>query len=245
MRVPSVLAVAVAVVVSGCGPVPPEPVSYTNDLLPLFTNRCLSCHYKGSPTKLDLANPQDATEGLVNRETDWKGARHKVMVVPGKPEESWMMDKLTATDLDKDTEGNHMPFNVTKVTATELMNLRQWVTDGAKNDAFYTANVAPVFGNAANLGRQIGKCSYCHTAKSPYAPNVVDPFSSRGLVNVKSSFGGKRVLPGDPDNSVMIQKLTEPLAENIGMAMPPTYEDFSASEIELVRRWIAEGAKDN
>lgn len=240
---------AIAAVLVSCGPPapppPPKPVSYLMDLLPIFTTRCVACHYPGSPTHLDMRAPHDPVEGLVNRPNSYTSARHTVLVVPGKPEESALMDKIAATDLEPATEGSPMPPVVDAVTAAELASIRRWIVDGAQDDAFYRANVVPVFGTAANLGRAIGKCSYCHTATSPFSPNVVDPFSARGLVNVNSGFGGKRVVPGDPDASVLMKKLTTPLPANVGEAMPLNYPRLTADEVELVRRWIAEGANDN
>lgn len=238
---------AVLFLAVGCGgsPMVPGPVSYKTQLVPIFQGKCTACHHAGSPTHLDLLKPFDPTEGLVNRANSWTQARQKVLVVPGKPDESALMAKLVATDLDPNTEGSSMPPQLEKVTASELANIRQWITAGANDDAFFRANVAPVFGNAANLGTSIGKCSFCHTAKSPFAPNLVDAFSATGVVNIASAFGGKRVLPGEPDASVLVKKITQPLPSGVGQAMPLQYPPLTAAEIELVRKWILEGAKDN
>lgn len=52
-----------------------------------------------------------------------------------------------------------------------------------------------------------------------------------------------RVIPGDPDNSYLIKKM-ERAPDIYGDPMPPP---FGADEdtVELVRAWIAAGAKDN
>ena len=169
-----------------------------------------------------------------------------MLVVPGKPEESLLMTKIDTTlPIDPATDGDRMPTTIAEVTAAELADVRQWITSGAQDDAFYRSNVSTIFGTAANLGRAIGKCSYCHTATSPNSPDVVNAFGARGLVNINSSFGGKRVVPGDPDNSTLVKKMAATVPASLGRKMPLNYPSLTAEEVELVRRWIAEGALDN
>lgn len=231
-----------------CGPPPavkPEPISFSRSIRPLFS-RCTPCHYAGNLSGLDLQRPFSDTEGLINRASVWTAAQHTLLVVPGKPEESQLMNKIDpALPLDPHLDGRPMPITIDPVTSAELADIRQWITSGATDDAFYRSNVATIFGNAANLGRSIGKCSYCHTATSPNAPDVVNAFGPRGLVNVSSSFGGKRVVPGDPDNSTLVKKLAETVPASLGRKMPLNDPALTAEELELVRRWISEGALDN
>ncbi|MGV3621756.1 MAG: hypothetical protein ACO1OB_13110 [Archangium sp.] len=243
-------ALAFAVVLVGCGstttPPEPQPVSYASDIRPIFVSKCVACHFKDSPIHLNLVDPFDATEGLINRANSWPEAQHLVLVVPGRPEDSALMDKIDPSiSIDPKKDGSKMPFTVADVTDAERADIGQWITDGANDDAFYRSNVAPVFGNAANLGRAIGKCSYCHTAISPNSPDVVNAFGARGLVNVNSNFGGKRVLPGSPDDSSLVKKIAAEVPSNLGRKMPLNYEALTAEEIELVRTWILEGALNN
>ena len=107
------------------------------------------------------------------------------------------------------------------------------------------SNVATTFGNYANLGRSIGKCSYCHTATSPFSPDLVNAFGPRGLVDVNSSLGGKRVVPGAPDASSLVKKLADVVPASLGQKMPLNYPQLTTEELERVRRWILEGALDN
>jgi len=54
-----------------------------------------------------------------------------------------------------------------------------------------------------------------------------------------------RVLPGEPDSSYLLQKVTSGSPKN-GRRMPldgPPY--LTASEIEVIRVWIEDGAKDD
>jgi hypothetical protein len=71
--------------------------------------------------------------------------------------------------------------------------------------------------------------------------DVFDPTS--GVVNVNSAFGGKIVAPGDPDNSVLIQKLSAD--DPPGSPMPLAVERLTAAEITTLKAWVLAGAKDN
>lgn len=243
------LALAIVVAASSCGtqqPPAPQPVSYAAEVRPIFASKCVACHFEGSPTHLNLVDPFDVNEGLINRANSWSEAQHLVLVVPGKPEESALIDKIDASiALDPKKDGDKMPFFVAEVTDAERADVRQWISDGANDDAFFRSNVAPMFGNAANLGRAIGKCSYCHSAISPNSPDVVNPFGPRGLVDVNSNFGGKRVAPGAPDDSSLVKKLAVEVPTNLGRRMPLNYDALTADEVATVRQWILEGAQNN
>lgn len=92
-------------------PVPQsEPVSFKNDIIPLFESQCASCHYPGGDAP-DLTLP---------------AAYNEVMngyVVVGKPDESI----LYTTVLDAGHTGNPM-------SADELALLWNWINQGAKNN---------------------------------------------------------------------------------------------------------------
>jgi len=49
------------------------------------------------------------------------------------------------------------------------------------------------------------------------------------------------VLPGDPDNSLLYQKVSQDLPP-VGFRMPLFDEPLSDVEIDLIRRWIEQGA---
>jgi hypothetical protein len=53
-----------------------------------------------------------------------------------------------------------------------------------------------------------------------------------------------RVVPGDPDNSYIIQKL-EGTAGIEGVRMPAGGPYLTADQISLIRQWIAAGALNN
>ncbi|MBE0566834.1 MAG: hypothetical protein IH621_12790, partial [Krumholzibacteria bacterium] len=96
----------------------------------------------------------------------------------------------------------------------------------------YAADVQPIW-NASCVG--------CHGGTAGL--ELAAPGSRAALVGVASTnWPGQRVVPGDPDASVLYRKLTGD--GGVGDRMPQGGA-LDAADIETVRRWIAEGAHDN
>ena len=93
-------------------------------------------------------------------------------------------------------------------------------------------------------------CTNCHTnvGRAPAGGLVLLPgVAHANLVNVASvtNPGRVRVIPGDPDNSLLIWKL-EGRPGMIGMRMPfntPPY--LTDGQIRIIRRWIELGAPND
>jgi hypothetical protein len=75
--------------------------------------------------------------------------------------------------------------------------------------------------------------------------NPFDP--TNGVVDVDAAIRPyKRVVPGDPDSSLLIVKVEATArSQEIGEPMPMVYPPLTAAEVESVRQWIAEGAQNN
>jgi cytochrome c5 len=230
---------------AGPDPVPQSdasmPVSYARDVRPIFAVRCVRCHFTGVPgIRVDLENPFDPEHGVVNRPNTWPDAPTQVLVVPGKPEESFLIEKITRTDLDPATEGVPMPRKGAPLTADELETVRSWIAAGASDDPQYRDEVATIFYN---------KCHDCHNAASPIEPNTDDPFGPDGLVgveaNVKHEDSTQRIEPEHPERSVLFHKVAGNTPAELGAPMPFDVPAITASEIDVITRWVAEGALDN
>jgi len=92
--------------------------------------------------------------------------------------------------------------------------------------------------------------SPCHGANSPKEGlNLTAGKAYANLVNVPSveladrGIAAKRVTPGQPDQSFLIEKLRNPLPR-AGDPMP-SGQPLDATRIDLVLRWIEEGAQEN
>ena len=101
---------------------PKGPVSFINDVAPILKENCFACHdAKKRKGKLDLTTFA----------TFRKGGDGDDPVVPGKPEESGLIDRLTAKDKSRMPpmdSGDALPKEKIDVIA-------RWIKEGAKLDA--------------------------------------------------------------------------------------------------------------
>jgi uncharacterized membrane protein len=82
------------------------------------------------------------------------------------------------------------------------------------------------------------KCVHCHNKRTlPDKPS----FESAKQAFVKNAAGQSLIVPGKPEESLLIVAIESPVMhEN---AMPQTGLRTTPEEIRLLRQWIAEGAK--
>jgi uncharacterized protein (TIGR03118 family) len=144
------------------------------------------------------------------------------------------------------------PYSVTwdsTTVADGAVTLTAEAMDGAGNVA--TATLAVTASNAPTLATLQStifgpKCSGCHTGVGAVLPgsmnlsNASATFAS--LVNVTSGEVStlKRVTPGDPNNSYVIQKLEG--TASVGARMPAGGPFLDQATINGVRAWIQAGA---
>ncbi len=93
----------------------------------------------------------------------------------------------------------------------------------------------------------LARCMTCHTADQPEAELVLEPgVGYEAMVNRPSTQAPsmKMVAPGDVEGSYLWHKLTHDV--EVGRGMPRTVYGsvrLPDDELELYRRWIADGAK--
>jgi len=242
----------VAWIACGCGSSgddaqTPRAVTFRNDVAPIFEQGCVLCHHgPDNGTHVDLSNPFDPNTGIIGRVNSWTSAPSTLLVDPGHVENSFLIDKVERTDLDPHIEGSPMPWNIPPLDATEIASIRQWIQTGALNDASFLANVAPIFGDGMSLGARGGKCAYCHYAGTLQPPDLTHPFDlASGVVNVTGT-RGTRVIPNDPDGSLLVKKI-EAQATTVALGAPMPYQQapLSKSQIDTLKSWIAAGAKND
>ena len=223
-------------------------VSYTRDIKPIFVaGGCVECHHATSAIGYDFNNPFDPAKGIINRANSYaaNGSMYAKIVEPGNAAASSLIAKVERTDLDLHTDGAPMPMDVPYLSAAQVEAVRAWIAGGATMDG-YTATVAPIFGTAITLGGASGsgKCSFCHYDGAPNGLNILTPFdAASGLVNRTSQrHGGKLVAPGDPDNSILMKKLT---GNTAGLQMPMRYPRLTGAQVRRLKDWITAGAPNN
>ena len=104
-----------------------KPVSFIKEIAPLLKENCMGCHdAKKRRGKLDMTS----------FESFRKGGGHEDPVTPGKPDESYILGVLTATDKSRmppKDAGDPLP-------ADKIALIERWITEGAKLDAGVAPN---------------------------------------------------------------------------------------------------------
>lgn len=104
------------------------------------------------------------------------------------------------------------------------------------NDVSYLNDIQPIF-NSSCAG------SGCHINTTNFS-NGVNLTNYNSVMNsVGAAYGTNIVMPGEPDQSPIVDKI-EPNPEN-GVRMPSTGEYLTTEEIETIKAWIEGGAEDN
>jgi hypothetical protein len=102
-----------------------------------------------------------------------------------------------------------------------------------------------IFNEPDSAGRPA--CTSCHNLERLSGTmNLREGTAYASLVNAPSRGkpGAIRVIPGDPDNSYLIQKL-EGAPGIIGERMPQRGPFLTSGQILIIRRWIEIGAPNN
>jgi hypothetical protein len=103
-------------------PVTAQPIRFNRDVRPILADKCYTCH---GPDKRTRRSPLHFdNEAAAKAEINGHYA-----IVPGDPEHSSMVQRITSTD-----KATHMPpvYTGTSLTPAEINTLRQWIKEGAK-----------------------------------------------------------------------------------------------------------------
>jgi hypothetical protein len=107
---------------AGAQPPKKGPLSFINDVAPIFKENCFACHDpKKRKGKLDLTTYEGLRKG---------GSRELDLVTPGKPDESLILDMLNATDkgrMPPPETGDPLP-------KAKIAVIERWIKEGAKLD---------------------------------------------------------------------------------------------------------------
>ena len=90
----------------------------------------------------------------------------------------------------------------------------------------------------------------CHGGATPIlGQNLSEGQTTASTVNVASIElpSMDRIEPGDPDNSYLVHKIqgTQASVGGTGERMPLSRDALTEEQIDIIRAWIADGARDN
>lgn len=106
-------------------------VSFQRDVLPIFEARCIECH---GPDKVKGSLRMDTAAQLFDGDPEWW------TVVPGKPDESLLLERIELPADDPDA----MPPKGDRLTPEQVDVIRTWIAEGATDDAGPAPTVDPV-----------------------------------------------------------------------------------------------------
>ena len=105
----------------GGAPDKAKPVSFHADILPILQAKCQGCH---QPAKAGGNLDMTMFKSLLSA-----GESGTLAVVPGKPDDSYLLDQITP-----DNGEAAMPKDKPPLAATEIELIRRWIEEGAKDD---------------------------------------------------------------------------------------------------------------
>jgi hypothetical protein len=127
----------VIVVLAGCkSPNAPDETeqaktdpSFAADIQPIFTNNCVTggCHDATASNGLDLRTG-NAFGNLVNVVSTDDNSRNRV--TPTDAQNSYIVVKIEG----RQAVGGRMPLGRSALSAVTIQNIRNWITQGAKNN---------------------------------------------------------------------------------------------------------------
>lgn len=106
-------------------------IDFPKQIRPILEAKCYSCH-QGQKVRGKLR--LDLSEGVRKG-----GASGEPAVVPGQPDESLLMDRVTSTD-----ELEAMPPKGDRLSAQEVQLLRQWIAEGASWNSLHEQPITPL-----------------------------------------------------------------------------------------------------
>jgi mono/diheme cytochrome c family protein len=206
---------------------------YKSKIFPVLSENCYSCHGEGATAGLRV----DTRDGLL------KGGESGAALVPGDPGKSLLIQAVQQVGVLK------MPKGGAKLPDAQIADLIAWVKMGApfseaQNDQPAVPVSAPVSAlpvSTANgsdyFENQVrpvlaDKCYSCH-ADDAVAGLRVD---SRAAI-VRGGKSGPAIVPGDPDNSLLIKAV-----EQTGTLRMPKGGKLTAAEVKILADWVKMGA---
>jgi hypothetical protein len=198
-----------------------EPPRFREDIQPLLQAKCGRCH-GGKPRRagLDLTS----AAGIL------KGGESGPAVVPGKPDESPLYQKVH--------DGKMPPGKKDPLSAAEAGALRRWIEAGAPfgpgsgAEAVVTQHdVLPIL---------LRRCTACH---GPRRQEGGLDLRTRAAM-LRGGKSGPALVPGKPEGSLLLQKIHEGRMPPHDKLVEASVKPVEPAEADILARWIAAGAPE-
>lgn len=121
---------------------PHNTVEFSRDIRPILNQNCVACH--------GGVRQKNGVSFIFREEALGTGKSGRTTIVPGNPDASEFMARLTSTDPE-----TRMPYHAPPLPPQQIALLRQWIKEGAKWEdywAFVPGATAITSGEASRLG---------------------------------------------------------------------------------------------
>jgi hypothetical protein len=106
-------------------------ISFKNDVLPVLTSNCVVCHQGSSPPGNLNLEPANAFNDLVNAPSIQSSL---MLVDPGAPDKSYLMNKLNGTQTDVGGSGVQMPYGAPPLSQAQIATISRWISENAPDN---------------------------------------------------------------------------------------------------------------
>jgi hypothetical protein len=195
---------------------PAAAPSFEADVQPLFQAKCVRCHGgKARKADLDLTSPAGAL----------KGGESGPAIVPGKPDESLLYEKIH--------KGLMPPSKKDRLSAAEVETVRRWIASGASAGPRPAAtltqhDVLPIL---------LRRCTVCHGLRRHEAGLDLRTRSAM----LRGGKSGPAIVPGRPDESLLLKKIRAGEMPPRKRLVEVSVQPITPAETEVLARWIAAG----
>jgi cytochrome c553 len=198
---------------------PPAP-RFETDIRPLLQAKCVRCH-GGKARKADL--------DLTSRAGVQKGGESGAVVVPGKPKESLLFEKIHT--------GAMPPNKREALSAAEVELVRRWIAAGADEGkqeaavALTQHDVLPIV---------LRRCTVCHGLRRK--EGGLDLRSRAAMLHGGKS--GPAFVPGKPEESLLLKRVRAGEMPPRTRLVEVSVQPIEPAETDVIARWIAAGAPE-
>jgi mono/diheme cytochrome c family protein len=201
---------------------PAPPPSFGTDVLPLFQAKCARCHgEQARKADLDLRS----LAGVL------RGGESGAAVVPGKPEESLLYEKVR--------DGTMPPGKKDRLSETEVGVIRRWIAAGGPGDGVKPESL-PALTQHDVLPILLRRCTVCHGVHR--REGDLDLRTRAAMLRGGKS--GPAVVPGKPEASQLIKKIRSGQMPPRDRLVEASVKPVEQTEAEILARWIAAGAPE-
>lgn len=225
-------------------PKPGEPIDFTNHVLPILEDRCFNCHQETYKKNGKTIHPK-AGLALNTYELVMKGNLDDTVVTAGNVEDSYLHEVLT---LDEDDD-MFMPPKGGPLTPEQIDIIKRWIEEGAQPKAGGSATADA--SGAISFHDHIfpileERCLDCHGEPYVQRGRTIHPKAGLALNTyeavLKGNLDGEIINRGNHEESTLYVVIT--LDPDDSEVMPPKGDPLSEEEIDLIKNWIDEGAKE-